>query len=150
MPVVSKRLKRVNTAAKANSGKKTSARRRQCEAQKRMLSHRSARDSEAATSDAESSLGNLSEREALRLCRDTEDFDDILSLLSHGCPKVRVAALEQVCPCRLRGHDDDDIWTKVFTMVHDDNLGVKKQVTLTAISLSELVTLMLDTFGQPL
>mmetsp|Transcript_18904 Transcript_18904/g.34236 ORF Transcript_18904/g.34236 Transcript_18904/m.34236 type:complete len:104 (+) Transcript_18904:445-756(+) len=40
----------------------------------------------------------------------------------------RVAALEQICPCKLGSHDDDEIWMKVIQMVDDGDLGVRKQV----------------------
>jgi hypothetical protein len=65
---------------------------------------------------------------ALAQCRATEDFDVILALLRHPAAAVRVGALKQVCPCKLRGRDDDDVWRRVLTMVSDGDLGVRKQV----------------------
>merc|ERR1711934_378673 len=123
--VVSKRLKQVNPGVQCGSVKKKSGRRREREARERLIESNTIRTEQP---EPESELARLSEREALRVCNDTEDFDDILELLGHVSAKVRVAALEQVCPCRLRGHDDDDIWEKVISMVQDQDLGVRKQV----------------------
>lgn len=70
----------------------------------------------------------MDERDAVRLCEDTDSFDAIRGLLSHSSARVRVAALEQICPCHVWGMDDEDLWPKVFDMVNDEDLGVRKQV----------------------
>ena len=64
---------------------------------------------------------------AIAQCRATCDLDEIVALLSHGDAAVRIAALEEVCPCRM-DEDDDDVWGRVCSMASDRDLGVRKQV----------------------
>merc|ERR1711924_550655 len=70
---------------------------------------------------------SLALREALLRVRDTTDLDEICALMSHEDARVRVRALEQVCPCRMRDAVDE-IWDRVVAMVDDRDLGVRKQV----------------------
>ena len=119
--VVSKRLKKVVVGAEPTGPKKRSSKRRTREA-KQKNRQRSEDESEMKCYDKEDEL------DALIQCRDTEDLNDINTLLDHPSARVRVAALEQICPCRIWGFDDEEIWNKVFAMSNDPDLGVRKQV----------------------
>ena len=119
MPVA-KKLKRVTVGAAPVRAKKLSASRRRHEAR------------EKASGGAEETVAvvhtdSLALREALLRVRDTTDLDEICALMSHEDARVRVRALEQVCPCRMRDAVDE-IWDRVVAMVDDRDLGVRKQV----------------------
>jgi hypothetical protein len=66
-------------------------------------------------------------REALKACEESNSFGDIIPLLRHEDPHVRVRALEHVCPCR-NWHYSSEVWRVITGMASDPDLGVRKQV----------------------
>lgn len=56
-----------------------------------------------------------------------EEIGRALSLSHHIEPRVRQAALMNLCPCHLRG-DPPEVWERVFEMAGDADTGVRKQV----------------------
>ena len=51
------------------------------------------------------------------------DFLQVLALTAHDVPAVRVRALKEMCPCRVKG-DIGRFWDRVFEMLHDKDPGV--------------------------
>lgn len=41
--------------------------------------------------------------------------------------QVRLAAVKQLCPCRVK-EDIETFWDRIFAMVHDEDLRVRKQI----------------------
>ncbi len=56
-----------------------------------------------------------------------DEIDRALALTYDAEPRVRQAALMNLCPCHLRG-DVPDVWERVFEMAGDNDAGVRKQV----------------------
>ena len=80
-------------------------------------------------------INNIPQKDALRLCRETEDIQTILALTTHVDPIVRQRALKEICPCRVK--DDIDLfWERVLAMIDDPADNVRDQVR---ISLSKFV-----------
>jgi hypothetical protein len=72
-------------------------------------------------------MNNIPTKDALRLCRDTEDIQTILALTNHADPIVRQRALKEICPCRVK--DDIDLfWERVLQMIDDPADNVREQV----------------------
>eukprot|EP00743_Colponemidia_sp_Colp-15_P008458 GILK01009195.1.p1 GENE.GILK01009195.1~~GILK01009195.1.p1 ORF type:complete len:122 (-),score=9.63 GILK01009195.1:280-645(-) len=63
----------------------------------------------------------------IQTCAVTQDVQTIISLLKHESPLVRLAALKQVCPCRVKA-DIDAFWDQVITMTNDSDARVRAQV----------------------
>ena len=116
---VARKLKRVQAGAKPGGPKKKSGARRRREAKERAVACGPVSAAVACTAEERST--------AIAQCRATCDLDEIVALLSHGDAAVRIAALEEVCPCRM-DEDDDDVWGRVCSMASDRDLGVRKQV----------------------
>ncbi|CAF2028224.1 unnamed protein product [Rotaria magnacalcarata] len=75
----------------------------------------------------ESKMNNIPSKEAIRLCRETEDIKTILELTNHVDPIVRQRALKEICPCRVK--DDIDVfWERVVEMTDDPADNVREQV----------------------
>jgi hypothetical protein len=73
-------------------------------------------------------MNNLPTKDALALCRDTEDITTILALTNHTDPLVRKRALKEICPCRVK--DDIDLfWERVLEMIDDPSDNVREQVS---------------------
>lgn len=70
---------------------------------------------------------DLSSKEAVRLCRETEDISTIIVLTKHQDPQVRLRALKEICPCRVKD-DIPSFWERVLEMVHDSDDNVREQV----------------------
>ena len=115
---VARKLKAVKAGAEPSGPKKKSSARRRREAKERAL---------APTAPATSACTKAERSAAITQCRATCDLDEIVKLLSHSDAAVRIAALEEVCPCRM-DEDDDAVWSTVCSMVSDLDLGVRKQV----------------------
>ena len=73
-------------------------------------------------------MTDLSTKDALRLCQDTEDIQTILSLTQHNDPIVRKRALKEICPCRVK-EDIDLFWKRVLEMINDPADMVREQVS---------------------
>ena len=74
-------------------------------------------------------MTNIPTKDALRLCRETEDIKTILALTTHENPIVRQRALKEICPCRVK--DDIDVfWERVVEMVDDPADNVREQVSV--------------------
>ncbi len=74
-------------------------------------------------------MNNIATKDALRLCRETEDIQTILGLTTHADPIVRQRALKEICPCRVK--DDIDLfWERVIEMIDDPNDNVRDQVSV--------------------
>jgi hypothetical protein len=56
-----------------------------------------------------------------------EDIDELLALTLDSDPKARSRAVRGLCPCHVRGHNDR-IWERIFEMVDDDDLTVRRSV----------------------
>merc|ERR1712047_232801 len=69
----------------------------------------------------------LSQGEALRLCSNTSDINVIIELSRHESPLVRVKALKEICPCRVK-EDIPEFWARVVEMLDDDDVAVRRQV----------------------
>lgn len=63
----------------------------------------------------------------LRCAVSTYDAATLVRLMSDPRAEVRLAALKQACPCRVRD-DFDALWNRVFEMVTDADAGVRAQV----------------------
>ena len=72
-------------------------------------------------------MNHLASKDALRLCRDTEDIKTILALTHHDDPVVRQRALKEICPCRVKV-DIDQFWQRVLEMIDDPVDKVREQV----------------------
>ncbi|CAF1226907.1 unnamed protein product [Rotaria sordida] len=72
-------------------------------------------------------MSNLPSKDALRLCRETEDIKTILELTNHVDPIVRQRALREICPCRVKD-DIDAFWERVMEMIDDPADNVREQV----------------------
>jgi hypothetical protein len=46
----------------------------------------------------------------------------VLALTTHAVPAVRVRALKEMCPCRVKG-DIARFWDRVLEMTHDEDPG---------------------------
>eukprot|EP00940_MAST-03C_sp_MAST-3C-sp2_P001437 g1437.t1 len=126
---VSKRLKKVKPGAKPVRPKKLSAKRRAREARERLRKERErASEEENASATTSENEEEMDEWEALRTCKDTDSFDTIEMMLGHSSPRVKIEALKQICPCRVWGMEDKAIWSAVFALARDSDLGVRKQV----------------------
>ena len=79
------------------------------------------------SSESESKILALNEKEALRLCVDTSDIDTIISLTKHKSPVVRQKALREMCPCRVKD-DLTEFWNRVLEMRDDEAPNVRYQV----------------------
>ena len=81
----------------------------------------------------ELAIDRLPAKDALRLCRDTEDITTIISLTKHADPIVRQRALKEICPCRVK--DDIDLfWARVIEMIGDPADNVREQVSVKCLS----------------
>lgn len=82
----------------------------------------------------------------------TEDPDVIIALSGHRQPAIRVAALKQVCPCRVQS-DVEEFWQRVFAMVNDEDRDVRAQVLHTICDgspsrLADAVEVSLEGFAK--
>lgn len=72
-------------------------------------------------------IRTIQSKDALRLCRETEDIQTIIELTNHVDPIVRQRALKEICPCRVK--DDIDLfWQRVLEMINDPADNVREQV----------------------
>ena len=72
-------------------------------------------------------MSDKSSPDALKLCRETSDIDVVVDLTRHTSPQVRLKALREMCPCRVKT-DIDDFWRRVFQMTGDPDEAVRQQV----------------------
>ena len=56
-----------------------------------------------------------------------QEIDRALELTRDPEPRVRQAALMNLCPCHLQA-DRSEVWERVFELAEDADLGVRKQV----------------------
>jgi len=61
------------------------------------------------------------------ICNTTDDVNTIITLTKDENPQIRVAALKNMCPCRVKA-DVDLFWTRVIEMVNDIDASVRYQV----------------------
>lgn len=69
----------------------------------------------------------LSLSEKLNLCNTTNDIDTIVNLSRDNDPHVRLRALKNICPCRVKS-DIDKFWNRVLEMTGDPDESVRYQV----------------------
>ena len=74
-------------------------------------------------------MNTIASKDAIRLCRDTEDIKTILALTTHVDPIVRQRALKEICPCRVKD-DIDQFWERVLEMINDPADNVREQVSI--------------------
>ena len=79
-------------------------------------------------------LAALPSKDALRLCRETEDIPTILALTHHQDPVVRQRALKEICPCRVK-EDIDQFWKRVLEMIDDPADNVREQVSVNDVTI---------------
>lgn len=77
-------------------------------------------------------MNNIATKDALRLCRETEDIETIIALTNHADPSVRQRALKEICPCRVKD-DIDPFWERVIEMINDPADNVREQVCVVLI-----------------
>lgn len=51
-------------------------------------------------------------------------LDELIALTHDPDPKVRAAAVHDMCPCELKG-DYDRAWDRIMEMIGDDNVRVR-------------------------
>ena len=56
-----------------------------------------------------------------------EEAQELIELTRNVDPKIRLKALKQMCPCRVKA-DIDIFWDRVFEMVNDSDSKVRYQV----------------------
>ncbi len=83
-------------------------------------------------------MNNIATKDAIRLCRDTEDIQTILALTTHVDPIVRQRALKEICPCRVKD-DIDQFWNRVLEMIDDPADNVREQVSVYHCSMLSIV-----------
>lgn len=66
-------------------------------------------------------------RSLFTLARETQEVPVILALTRHARPEVRVFALKELCPCRVKA-DVPEFWERVLEMAADEDRGVRWQV----------------------
>ena len=118
--VVARKLKAVKAGAEPSGPKKKSSARRRREAKERAL---------APTAPATSACTKAERSAAITQCRATCDLDEIVKLLSHSDAAVRIAALEEVCPCRM--DEDDDAPMANASVVFRTTISASISVSLT-------------------
>lgn len=69
----------------------------------------------------------MSLREKIKQCQLTQDRDEMVALSKDEDPKVRLAVLKNMCPCKLKA-DYDDFWKRVIEMAEDPDDQVRYQV----------------------
>ena len=78
------------------------------------------------SSEIDSKVSALNEKEAIRLCADTSDIDTVIALTKHKSPVVRQKALREMCPCRVK-NDLSEFWDRVLEMRNDEDANVRYQ-----------------------
>lgn len=73
--------------------------------------------------------GKIDHNTKRTLCRigDVDDMDELIELTKSDNPHIRLKALQRMCPC----HNIENIekfWERMFEMVDDEELGIRKQV----------------------
>ena len=74
-------------------------------------------------------MTRLSKKEALRLCKVTENIETIIELTKHEDAQVRQKAIREMCPCRVKG-DINDFWRRLLDpeLLNDPAANVREQV----------------------
>lgn len=57
----------------------------------------------------------------------TDDADKMIILTKDSDPMIRLKALKEMCPCKVR-EDVDFLWDRIFEMVSDPDPTVRYQV----------------------
>ncbi len=57
----------------------------------------------------------------------SEKVDELLPLLADLDPTTRAETVRALCPCQVKSYDDR-IWNRLFEMVDDGDLNVRRQV----------------------
>ena len=91
-------------------------------------------------------------RELIREAGETDSVERIVALAKHEDAAVRLAAVKQVCPCRVKA-DVDAFWLQIFSMVSDSDVAVRWQVLHTVCDgspthLESSVAEALDVFNR--
>merc|ERR1711904_183757 len=66
-------------------------------------------------------------RDLMKIATTTEDIDEIIEITKHEDPEVRLKAVQQLCPCRVKD-DHEEFWDRLFEMVDDSDNRVRMQV----------------------
>ena len=56
-----------------------------------------------------------------------QGIDELLELTHDADPKVRSRAVRELCPCHVQA-DIERIWQRIFAMVDDGDVGVRRTV----------------------
>ena len=56
-----------------------------------------------------------------------EEVEELLPLLADHDPTTRAETVRALCPCHVKSYDDR-IWNRLFEMVDDADLNVRRQV----------------------
>lgn len=57
----------------------------------------------------------------------TEQLDELLPLLADDDATTRAETVRALCPCHVKSHDDR-IWNRIFEMVGDEDVKVRRSV----------------------
>ena len=57
----------------------------------------------------------------------TDSVLDLIEISRHSDPKIRLKAIQQMCPCHVEA-DIDLFWMRLFEMVDDTDRDVRYQV----------------------
>ena len=59
--------------------------------------------------------------------KQSESIPEIVDLSHNEDPDIRLKAVQQLCPCRVR-FDDDSAWQRLFQLADDPDVKVREQV----------------------
>ena len=72
-------------------------------------------------------LSGLKPGQLARLVQDCEDMNELIQYTRAKDPMVRLKAVQQMCPCRVKD-DLEEFWTRLFELAEDDDVKVRMQV----------------------
>lgn len=66
-------------------------------------------------------------KKLLRLAKETNNFDEIMTLSNNKDDQIRLIALKRLCPCKV-GDEISRFWDRIFELVQDPSPEVRMQV----------------------
>lgn len=72
-------------------------------------------------------VDSLTKKETMRVCRETDDMDEILKYTQSEDADIRLEAVKQLCPCKVE-RDIDEFWSRVLEMVGDEDVRIRQRV----------------------
>ena len=77
--------------------------------------------------DEEDIVPKINYSEQLRMVNETECIEELIELSRCPDENVRLKAVQQMCPCRVRT-DQPDFWQRLFELAEDESVKVRYQV----------------------